>query len=92
MLTDAEAAPDFGSAAHSAPSFNTATCCFTERYPGTAANSADTSHTAADAYRLAAPNSGTSAVSINAERPTPNAQFRVRVRRWVFGVERWVLA
>ena len=37
MFTHAEAVSDFGWATHSASSFNTATYCFTERHPGTAA-------------------------------------------------------
>jgi hypothetical protein len=49
MLTHAEAVSDFGWATQSAPSFNTAAYCFTERDPGTATHSATSPHTAADA-------------------------------------------
>jgi hypothetical protein len=54
MLTDTEAVADFGGETHSAPSFNTAAQCFTERDPGTAAHSATSPDAAADAYRFAA--------------------------------------
>jgi len=54
MLTHAAAAPDFGWATHSAPSFNTAAYCFTERHRSAAANSASSPHTTTDAYRFAA--------------------------------------
>jgi len=60
MFTHTEAAPYLDGATHSAPSFNTATYCFTECDAGAAAYSAATPHTAADAYRLAASNSGAS--------------------------------
>ena len=63
MFTHTEAAPQCQCATHSAPSFNTAAYRFTERDRGSAAHSAATPHTTADAYRLAAPNSGTAAVS-----------------------------
>jgi len=55
--------PNFDVATHSAPSFNTAAYCFTERHSGTAAHSASSPHTAADAYRFATSNSGTSTVA-----------------------------
>jgi len=59
MFTHAEAAPDFGWATHSAPSFNTAAYCFTERHRSAAANSASSPHTTTDAYRFPAPDSST---------------------------------
>jgi hypothetical protein len=49
VCTDTKAERDFGWATYSAPSFNTAACCFTERDPGTATHSAVSSNTAADA-------------------------------------------
>lgn len=63
MFTDAEAFFDFGRATYSTPSFNAAAYRFAERDPGTAAHSASSSDTAADAYRFAASHSEATPVS-----------------------------
>ena len=57
MWTDTQAMSNFGGAAHSAPSFNTAAYRFAERDAGTAAHSAASPHSAADAYRFPASHS-----------------------------------
>jgi len=82
MCTHTEAVSDFGGATHSAPSFNTAAYCFTERDPGTATHSASSPHTAADAYRFPAPYSGASTVSgrVMGDPPSP-ISLRIKLRR-----------
>jgi len=62
VFTDTEAVSNFGGTAHSAPSFNTTACRFAERDAGTAAHSASSPHSAADAYRFPAYYSGAAPV------------------------------
>ena len=64
MWTHTEAVSDLGWATNSAPSSNTAACCFAERDPGAAAHSAASPHRAADAYRFAASYPATAPVEI----------------------------
>ena len=81
MFTHAEAASNSGSATHSASSFNTATYCFTERHPSTAADSTATPHTTADSYRFATPDSGAAPVA------TRRLEAQETMRRRVTGDE-----
>jgi hypothetical protein len=73
MFTHPEAVSDFGGTTHSASSFNTAAYCFTERHSGTAANSAASPHTTADAYRFPASYSSAATVSgrVTSDPPSP---------------------
>ena len=58
MLTYTEASSNFGGATYSTSPSNTTAWRFAERYPRTAAYSAASSDTTADAYRFAASYSG----------------------------------
>lgn len=68
MLAHSETAPQCERATDPASSFNTAAYRFTQRYPGAAANSAASPHSAADAYRLAEAYSGTAPLAFLNER------------------------
>lgn len=65
MFTHAAAPFQCECATHPASSFNTAVYCFTEHHPGSAAYSAASPHTTADAYRFATSYPGAAPVTTN---------------------------